>query len=172
MKWVSVHHGAYLVSDGGLVQRALPAKGARVGGLVRRFVDPNGYARVCLSLRSKVTWVWLHRLVAGAFIGPCPAGKQVNHRDGDKLNNAIGNLEYVTPSENMRHAIRMGLRKPTQSSRPGERNPSARLTENDVISLRKAYADGETCTSIAARYGISKSAAHHAATRHTWRHVP
>lgn len=56
----------------------------------------------------------IHVLVAAAFIGPCPAGKEVNHKNGrEKWNNAVSNLEYMTRSQNMKHAYATGLRKPS-----------------------------------------------------------
>lgn len=64
----------------------------------------------------------VHRLVALTFI-PNPANKpEVNHIDGDKLNNAIENLEWVTKSENIKHAFRLGLKQ-----QYGGSNPSARI---------------------------------------------
>ena len=54
---------------------------------------------------------YLHVLVAEAFLGPCPKGKEANHRDGDRKNNAASNLEFVTHSQNVRHALRLGLRR-------------------------------------------------------------
>ena len=52
---------------------------------------------------------YVHRLVAATFIGPCPEGKEVNHKDGDKANNRRSNLEYVTRATNIQHALASGL---------------------------------------------------------------
>jgi len=73
-------------------------------------LNPNGYLKVGLSLDSQSKQVLLHRLVALHFL-PNPYGHpQVNHKDGDKLHNAVSNLEWVSAEENTRHALEMGLR--------------------------------------------------------------
>jgi hypothetical protein len=69
----------------------------------------QGYLQVGLRQNGKRIFRMVHRLVALVALGPCPYGKQVNHRNGNKKDNRAANLEYVTPSENMRHAIEMGL---------------------------------------------------------------
>lgn len=71
--------------------------------------DKKGYHRVRVSVeREKVTYK-IHREVAKAFL-PNPDGlPQVNHKDGNKENNSASNLEWVTNTENARHAINMGL---------------------------------------------------------------
>lgn len=78
----------------------------------------RGYYQVSLCIDGKYRHFQVHRLVAEAFI-PNPENKpQVNHIDGNKLNNDISNLEWVTRSENQLHAYKTGLQKPLK----GEEN--------------------------------------------------
>jgi len=73
-------------------------------------VTSRGYAQIKLGKDHRQS---VHRLVALAFV-PNPDGKkQVNHIDGVKLNNCADNLEWVSQSENMRHAYALGLQRPT-----------------------------------------------------------
>lgn len=67
----------------------------------------QGYRQVKLGACKTVHRV--HQLVAWAFNSPQPVGTVVNHIDGNKLNNTPGNLEYITNSENVKHAYRTGL---------------------------------------------------------------
>lgn len=77
----------------------------------------SGYLIVYLFKNGKKKCQFIHRLIAEAFI-PNPLKKpQINHINGIKLDNAISNLEWVTGSENMKHAVKMGLCKiPTPKS--------------------------------------------------------
>lgn len=68
-----------------------------------------GFGRVKSTGYMHVGKKAIHVMVASAFIGPRPPGKQINHKDGIKTNNTPENLEYVTPAENVRHAVRIGL---------------------------------------------------------------
>lgn len=67
------------------------------------------YLVVCLSKEKVRKWIYVHQLIALAFLGPRPEGRQVNHKDGAKLNNRLSNLEYLTHKQNMEHAARSGL---------------------------------------------------------------
>ena len=51
----------------------------------------------------------IHTIVAELFFGSRPEGFQINHKDGDKRNNRVSNLEYITPSENILHSLEHGL---------------------------------------------------------------
>lgn len=65
----------------------------------------SGYISVVLKSNNKSYRRYIHRLVAKAFI-PNPSNKeQVNHKDGNKRNNRVDNLEWATPSENLRHRL-------------------------------------------------------------------
>src|SRR5690606_10969075 len=104
--WAPVpgYEGMYDVSADGRVMRAKHITGATTGRVLKPDVNHRGYHKVRLfdgrGIRtSKVHSV--HRLVAAAFLGPCPPGHQVNHKDADKGHNCLANLEYVTPKQNI-----------------------------------------------------------------------
>ena len=90
-----------------------------------------------------------HRLVAELFI-PNPYNRlEVNHKDGDKTNNNVDNLEWCTRKENIKHAFDLGL-----SSNAGERHPRARLSNNQVKELRKLRESGLSLKEIGETYGV------------------
>lgn len=155
------YHGYAVSSDGTVSQRRTPGRPLRphtVGG---------GYLRLKLATPTGVRRVLVHVLVAELFIGPRPLGMEVNHRDGDKTHNAVANLEYVTPSANVRHSIDV---LHTERA-PGEKNANAKLTDALVRQIRADYDAGTPLAAIAADLGIHLTTAHRVATRRTWRHV-
>lgn len=95
--------GKYQISNKGRVLSLHYHKGNKAKALVPRF-GKNGYGYVMLSKNNHVTCKKIHRLVCEHFI-PNPQNKPyVNHKDGDKRNNDISNLEWVSPQENAHHA--------------------------------------------------------------------
>ena len=79
--------------------------------IVMPVINKFGYRRIKLCKENKLYYFQVHRLVAQTFI-PNPNNlPQVNHKDGNKLNNSVDNLEWCTQSYNMKHAYKIGLEK-------------------------------------------------------------
>lgn len=100
----------YEVSNQGRVRRIWRGSGKIVNRPLSPLKTKFGYFRVCLFKEDARKYCHIHRLVMAAFIGALPEGMQVNHKDGDKENNSLENLEYVTAAENTHHACETGLR--------------------------------------------------------------
>lgn len=71
--------------------------------------DKDGYYRVVLSLNGVHTYIKVHQIMANQFLGGCPDDMVINHKDGNKHNNAVTNLEFTTNLENIQHAWELGL---------------------------------------------------------------
>lgn len=71
-----------------------------------------GYRRIGLGPANNNRKFYVHRLMASAFLGQMPKGYEVNHIDGNRSNNVLENLEWVTSSENTKHAVYKGILKP------------------------------------------------------------
>src|SRR5262249_26053802 len=106
--------------------------------------------------------------VALAFLGPPPFKKNVNHKDGQKKNNNLDNLEYLSQKDNLAHARRLGLIKPV--NRRGENNPNAKLSAKQVKIIRENRAKKLSAKIIAYTFCISPTTVYHVC-RKTWRHV-
>lgn len=119
-------------------------------------ICPYGYRRV--KLTNKVsgkpdTTMTVHRLVAMAFISNPLNLETVNHKDGDKANNTIENLEWATRSDNSKHGHANGLMTPLPR---GERHHAAKLTDDIVRTIRTTdFAVQGTQAALARRLNIS-----------------
>ncbi len=176
------YEGWYSVSSLGRVRRDAATSGARVGRPLAPKTNHGGYYYVTLSCRQQWKHHQIHRLVAAAFIGPCPTGRQVNHRNAVKTDNRALNLEYVTGDENMAHAVRHGLllsgdRHPArlrpETMARGSTNGNSRLTAEAVAEIRSLHAAGlSTVAELAARYNVVYQTVAYVVQRKTWRHMP
>lgn len=106
------YEGLYQVSNLGRVKSYYGKNGRLTDKekILSGKVDKDGYMEVRLCKKGQVTYKRVHRIVASHFL--CgDESLQVNHKDGNKSNNCVDNLEYVTPKENVIHAHETGLHK-------------------------------------------------------------
>jgi len=162
------HNDNYEVSNMGRVRRAndLNGGGYKRGGLLKPYKKGMGYTVVNLCKDREIKQIVLHILVLETFVGLCPLGMECNHKDGVKVNNKLGNLEWVTPLENMRHAKEMGLLKPAK----GERNGNAKNTRTSIVKIRRLYKTGDySMRKLAVKFGIHNSTVCQIINKKTWR---
>ena len=118
--------------------------------------QPNncGYLRVQLCNGSEKPRFFLHRVVAEIYV-PNPNGlPQVNHIDGDKLNNKASNLEWCTASQNISHSFRELGKKPNRLC--GGDSPSQKITQEQIIEAAQRRAGGELLKDIAVYLGVNR----------------
>jgi len=126
--------------------------GTRVERLKPMMTRPGYYTVNVLSDDGRRQTRLVHRLIALTFLGPIPEGMEVNHKNGIKGDNRAENLEYVTKSENHRHA-RDVLNRFYVS---GERHGECKLTDEAVEAVRHLVSIGWTQKRIARAFGISQ----------------
>lgn len=107
-RWLPVpgYEGFYEVSAHGLI-RGMRRRGSS-GQPLRPSHGKHGHLRVCLHRNNSGKYFLVHQIVMLAFVGPCPAGMEVCHNDGDPENNRLSNLRYDTHAGNMQDMIRHG----------------------------------------------------------------
>lgn len=167
--WKSVvgFEGKYEVSDLGRVRRIGNGRGSKSGRVLCPAKQNSGYLFVSLYSNNVSRQFLVHRLVAEVFIGPIPSKFEVNHLDGNKMNNCSSNLEIVTRAENRQHGIDTGL-----ISVVGEDNPQSKLTAKQVLEIRALHSSGwGGYKALAARFGVTWGGIRAIVKRHTWRHL-
>jgi predicted XRE-type DNA-binding protein len=129
---------------------------------------PSGYRRISVNINGRKNTMLAHRLVYAYFNGltELPPKLEVNHIDGDKLNNRIENLELITPKENVNHAFNTGIR-PLNS---GEHNHNSKLKSSEVEEIRRLLQKGDiTQTEIAKKFNCNSSTISNIKTNKRWR---
>ena len=123
------------------------------------------YARFKLGGKARVFVI--HRMVAKAFV-PNPENlPEVNHIDGNRVNNHYSNLEWCTHQQNMQHAVRLGL-----LDNAGEAHPMSKLTTSDVLQIRQLIRGGQRASAIALQFNVHPVTIRKISRRAAWKHLP
>lgn len=164
------YEGLYEVSNQGRVKSFMT--GGRRNGSPHILATGNirGYRMVmlCKGDGSKPKSALVHRLVALAFLGEPPPVKRptVNHKNLDKADNHLENLEWLSHAANNRHAA------PLIPRLKGEQTPVHKLTEDDVRSIRQRYIPHQvTLKQLGNEYGVSQQTILAIIRRKKWAHV-
>lgn len=132
--------------------------------------DKDGYLIIglqCARKHKKQKTYRIHQMVAKAFI-PNPFNlPEINHKDEDKTNNHVDNLEWCTTKYNLTYGHRLDCVK-------GENNPKHKLTPDQVKTIRSVYIKGDSeygQSALGRKYGISHVSIASIIKRESWKHI-
>jgi hypothetical protein len=153
--------GKYFVtSDGKIIGRSNKS--------IHQRTDRKGYKRVRLCNNNIHRFVFVHRLVALAFI-PNPENKpQINHKNGVKDDNSVENLEWCTASENILDAFKRGRIGATAK---GENAPGHKLKAIEIPVIRELLTEGKTLRELGCMFGVSPNTIYSVKSRKNWKHI-
>jgi|688.fasta_scaffold718333_2 hypothetical protein len=155
----------YSVSDMGRVRRDIGGSG-RTEGRILKPKSKNGYLSVVLYSKNGKKTERIHRLVAQAFIPNTHNKNVVNHKNANKSQNDVGNLEWNTDSENILHVYQNHLR-----SAAGEKNGRSKLTEFQILEIRRLKSEGYKYKELQEKFQVSLGRLSLIVNRKTWAHI-
>lgn len=160
-KHILGYEGLYKISDKGKVwsfhSRSSKTGKTCKGQLKNSQFHPSGYRFVILYKKAKPKSYLVHRLVGKAFIQNPNNLKYINHKDGNKKNNSVSNLEWVTFAENMKHAWANGLCKSTPARIANARKvgiANRKYKWSFIKKIRKEYKTGVLQKDLAEKYQL------------------
>lgn len=154
------NHPRYEISKEGTIRTKVSLK------IKSQYVGSTGYYMVSFSYSNKSKPLRVHRLIAETYIPNPESQPEINHKDGNKLNNDIANLEWVTHLENMQHANKTGL-----MNNRGSNNGTSKLKEADIPKIRELLKTKLSQQKIANMFNVSRSAILMIHLNKRWSHV-
>lgn len=127
---------------------------------------PNGYLQIILHTDDGNYHKLIHRLVAEAFIAHSSERNVVNHKNGKKDCNWVGNLEWVTNQENIDHAVATGL-----INNKGENQANHKYTTEQIEMICKLLESGDSNTVVAEKLSIPRHVVEHVKSGSSWSHI-
>jgi len=135
--------------------------------IIKPFQDKRGYQQVQLWKNGKCKVIGIHRLLLQTFKLTNNKKLEVNHKDGNKSNNLLSNLEWVTSKGNKKHAFETGL----CDHRRGEKLRNAKLKNKDINKIRNLYSNGTTQKEIANKFKVGRSCINGIIHKRGWKHI-
>jgi hypothetical protein len=124
----------YIVSNFGRIKNVVS------GRILKAPLNNNGRPRIKLCNKGQIRDQYIHQLVMLVFVGECPEGLEINHINGDKADNRLENLEYISHLANVRHAV--------------PRSKLLKYSVDQFVEIRKMSGAARI---VAEKFGISKS---------------
>lgn len=167
------YEGFYEVSSLGRVRsldRVVKCKNGNCqkffGKIMKPRTNKDGYLTVALSMNNKQKSKQIHRLVAITFLPNPKKLPQVNHRDCNKQNNYVDNLEWCSCQENIQHALKTGVVK------QGSEHHNAKLSKQQVQEIRAIYKPRSkeyNAYILARKYNVSRATIWRIITKNTYK---
>ena len=135
--------------------------------ILKTGTNEHGYLVAYLNTDGRKKNFLVHRLLADAFLPKVIDKNFLNHKNGNKLDNRLENLEWCTISENAIHAYKTGLKLPIR----GERHKLAKLSDKKVLEMRKLRELGATQVELSKMYNVSRRAVRNVLSYLSWKHI-
>lgn len=134
------------------------------GRRLKPTITSNGYFQFTIYQPYK-RQINVHAAVMEVYVGPRQDGFEINHKNGDKSDNRLINLEYITSSENKLHAYELGLVK------KGEEKTGSKLTEKDVEKIKLRFVSGDRTAKIAEDFGVNSGTISEIRAGRSWKYI-
>ena len=164
-KTINVREKDYRVGSNGTITTAN-------GREIKKRINQDGYEEVTVGTgKLRCSRIKVHRLVAQAFIPNTNPEvlTEVNHKDFNRTNNNLENLEWMSHYDNIQYSVEAGNYNKGQHI--GSKNGRARLSEEDVKIIRRLISQGERCIHIAKKYNVGNSTIYNIKLGNTWKEV-
>jgi hypothetical protein len=160
MRWVPVYgyEGFYEVSTAGKIRRILKSGRYRI----LKLRNANNYLAAHLCKNNSPKSIKVHRIVLESFGGPFKEGQQSNHKNGDKKDNRLCNLERCSMSQNICHRMKtLGI----------NHKFSAKLNKNEVLKIRKLHTLGFNGCELARMFRVTSTCIYYAIHKKSWKDI-
>jgi hypothetical protein len=158
---------SYAISRSGCVKRILDSKTSKAGTFIKPYKSNSGYVTVVLRNAGRAKTFYVHSLVLSAFHGPRPTAKhQAAHINGHREDNSVENLRWASPIENAADKKLHG------TDQIGMKHHMRKITDADVLEIRRLRQQGVYCKDVARKFGLHKAYVSLVANGKRWSHVP